>query len=167
MNRKLWLCAGTVLLMTLLAIPGTSAGEERGWYAGIGAGSADDDLLSESDTAFKAFGGFRFSKIVAVEAAAVDLGEYLFGTLEQSGLAVVGEATLPLGDKFGVFGKAGIFLWEVEIGPYSEDDADTTFGLGGKVALGTHWAIRAEWERFNDISGGDVDLVSGSVYYRF
>ncbi len=168
MKTKLWLSAGTVLLMTLLAIPVASAGEDRGWYVGAGAGSSDDDLLAESDTGLKFFGGYRFNKTVAVEAAYVDLGDFVFGVLEQTGLAVVGEFTLPIADKFGLFAKAGFCAWEVDFsGLGSDDGEDSTFGFGGKVALGAHWAIRAEWERFNDISGGDVDLISGSVFYRF
>ena len=170
MKTNLWLATGTVLLITLLAIPVASAGEDKGWYAGAGAGSSDDDILDESDTGLKLFGGYRFNKIVAVEVAYVDLGEFgggLFVELEQSGVAVEGEFTWPIADKFGLFAKAGFFSWEVDIGGLSEDDTDSTFGVGGKVALGAHWAIRAEWERFNDIAGGDVDLISGSVFYRF
>ena len=102
MKTKIWLLAGTVLLITLLVSPVASAGEDRGWYVGAGAGSSDDDALSESDTGLKAFGGFRFTKIVAVEVAYVDLGDFLAGFLSQSGVAFEGEATLPIGDKFGV-----------------------------------------------------------------
>ncbi len=167
MKTKLWLSAGTVLLMTLLAIPVASAGEDKGWYVGAGAGSSDDDVLNESDTGLKVFGGYRFNKNVAVEGAYVDLGEFALGFLEQSGLAVEVEATWPIADKFGLFAKAGFFAWEVDVGPFSDDGTDSTFGVGGKVALGAHWGVRAEWERFNDISGGDVDLISGSVFYRF
>jgi len=167
MKTKIWLLAGTVLLITLLVSPVASAGEDRGWYVGAGAGSSDDDVLSESDTGLKVFGGFRFTKIVAVEVAYVDLGDFLAGFLSQSGLAFEGEATLPIGDKFGVFAKAGFFAWEVDVSSYSDDGTDSTFGLGGKVDLGEHWSLRVEWERFNDISGGDVDLLSGSAFYRF
>ncbi len=167
MKTRMWLSAGTVLLMALLLIPATSAAEDRGWYVGIGAGGSDDDVLDESDTGVKVFGGFRFNRVVAVEAAAVDLGEFVSGMLEQTGLAVEGELTWPIGDKFGLFAKAGFFAWEVEVGTFSDDGTDSTYGVGGKVGLGPHWAIRAEWERFSDILGGDVDLVSGSVFYRF
>jgi len=168
MKTRLWLSAGTVLLMTLLAIPVASAGEDRGWYVGAGVGSSDDDLLAESDTGFKLFGGFRFNKNVAVEAAYLDLGDFVFGVIEQNGLAVEGEFTWPIANKFGLFAKAGFFSWEVDFAGLGTDEGeDITFGFGGKMTLGAHWAVRAEWERFNDISRGDVDLVSASAFYRF
>ena len=169
MKTRLWLSAGTVLLITLLAFPVASAGEDRGWYVGAGAGSSDDDLLAESDTGLKFFGGYRFNKTVAVEAAYVDLGDFVFGVIEQTGLAVVGEFTWPIADRFGLFVKVGVFSWEVDFAGVggSDEGEDSTLGFGGKMTLGAHWAFRAEWERFNDISGGDVDLISGSVFYRF
>ena len=167
MRTRLWLSAGTLLLVSLFAISAASADENRGWYVGAGFGSSDDDVLDESDTGLKVFGGYRFNKNVAVEAAYVDLGEFVDGFVEQSGLALEGEATWPIGDKFGLFVKAGFFSWDVDVGSASDDGTDSTFGVGGKLALGEKWAIRAEWERFSDIAGGDVDLVSGSLFYRF
>jgi OOP family OmpA-OmpF porin len=166
MKRRL-LYAATFLIIGLLVLPGASAGEDSRWYLGFGIGSSDDDLLSESDTGIKLFGGYEFNQYFGVETAFVDLGEFL-GFLEQYGWALEVVGSLPVGEKFTLFAKAGMFSWDLEVfGETVEDGNDSTFGVGGQWAFAEHWAVRGEYEQFNDISGGDVDLFSVGLLYRF
>ncbi|MFB3083627.1 MAG: outer membrane beta-barrel protein [Gammaproteobacteria bacterium] len=139
--------------------------------AGAGFGSSDDDILDETGDALKLFAGYRFRPNLAVEAAFVDLGKVdvlIFpDALKQDGLAIELVATLPIGDKGAFFGKAGFFNWEVGAFGVTDDGTDETFGIGGEYRFGNNWAVRVEWQRFNNVSGGDIDLISASVLYSF
>ena len=65
--------------------------------------------------------------------------------------------------------KVGFFSWEVEAFGSTDDGTDAAYGVGGQFRFGRkkNWGVRLEWERFEDISGGDVDLVSAGVSYHF
>ena len=142
------------------------------------------------DGAFKLFGGYQFNRNFALEAAMVDLGDVSYsgsftdatstvlpvtgGRVQNSGLNLSAVGVLPLGERFVVFGKVGMFLWYSEatdvtggVAFFSEEDgADLSFGLGTSVALGQKVSLRAEWERF-DMSNTDVDLVTFGIAFRF
>jgi OOP family OmpA-OmpF porin len=170
-------------------------------YVGAGFGQAsvditcDLDITCESDdkdNAFKVFGGFQVNPNVAVEVAYLDLGEAslsgtdtLLGTadlrLGVSGFNIAALLSAPIGERFKLLGKAGIFLWDMDIdanssligpGSLSESGNAFMFGLGGAMEL-DRVGVRLEWERFvdvgeEDVTGqSDVDLVSASIYIKF
>ena len=149
------------------------AAQDKGWYIGGSFGQSDDDILNEEASAFKLFGGYQFIKYFGLEFAAVDLGEFDFlgvpDALEQFGIAGQAVGILPLGENFQLFAKAGFFSWEVEAFGATDDGTDAAYGVGGQFRFGKkkNWGVRLEWERFEDISGGDVDLVSAGVSYHF
>jgi len=130
--------------------------------------------FSESDTAYKIFGGYNFGIIplidLAVEGSYVDLGSssatLSTGTTIQSeisGWDAFGLAALTFGP-FGVFGKVGIIAWDSDFNiggvPGSDSGSDPAYGLGAKLQFGS-LAARAEIEYF-DV--GDLDdAFMGSV----
>ena len=172
-------------------------------YVGFSAGQADVEesmvipglidpggRVDGKDGAFKLFGGYQFNPNFALEAAFVDLGDVTYsgfftgpppvtgpvtgGRIQNSGLNLSAVGVVPLGQRFVLFGKVGMFLWYSEARDvtggfltYSEEDgADLSFGLGASVALGQRVSLRAEWERF-DMSNVDVDLVTVGFAFRF
>jgi len=167
-------------------------------YVGFSAGRSDVDesmvipglidpggRVDGKDGAFKLFGGYQFNPNFALEAALVDLGDVSYsgtfagapvtgGRIQNSGINLSAVGVVPLGERFVVFGKAGMFLWYSEARDvtggflfYSEEDgADLSVGLGASVALGQRVSLRAEWERF-DMSNTDVDLVTVGFAFRF
>lgn len=171
-------------------------------YLGFSAGQADVDpsiaipglldpggRVDGKDGAFKLFGGYQFNRNFALEAAFVDLGDVSYsgsftdnmgtvpvtgGRIQNSGLNLSAVGVVPLGERFVLFGKVGMFLWYSEATDvtggtafYSEEDgSDLSLGLGASMALGPRVSLRAEWERF-DISNVDVDLVTLGFAYRF
>lgn len=166
-----FISATMIVLVGAISAPIASA-QEMGWYVGGGFGSSDDAVLDETASALKLFGGYQFNKNLAAEAAFVDLGEFdalgLPNALEQYGLAFQVVGLVPIGQRGAFFGKAGLFLWDVDfLGTTVDDGTSAAFGVGGEFDFSERWGARIEWERFNDISGGDVDLISGSVVYRF
>lgn len=163
------------VLATALTGPVLAQG---GAYIGFGAGQADDRLLNENDRGFKVFGGWRFMPALAAEFAYVDLGRYgpSGASYDQYGVSAQFVAHLPLGESgASLFGKAGMFSWTVDrYGGYSccfglteDSGTDLAVGAGLQVDFHRHAAFRAEWERFYDVGGGDVDLVTASLIYRF
>ena len=168
-------------------------------YLGFSAGQADVDpsmaipglvdpggSVDGKDGAFKLFGGYQFNPNFALEAAFVDLGDVSYsgnftglgpvtgGRIQNSGLNLSAVGVVPLGERFVLFGKVGMFLWYSEATDvtggrffYSEEDgSDLSLGLGASMALGPRVSLRAEWERF-DMSNVDVDLVTLGFAYRF
>jgi OmpA-OmpF porin, OOP family len=132
----------------------------------------------DTDTSWKVLGGYRFNRYVAAEASYLDWGEVTVGTstgaraaATQSsyGLAVVG--TLPIGERFELFGKAGFLKTEQEtrrITPnpstFNRDETELNYGLGVKYAFTRNWALRGEWENTDKLN---VELLSIGVEYRF
>lgn len=167
--RKPGLYTNLVLMLLLATVltPQAWAGEESSWYVGLGLGQADDDQLAENDTSWKFFTGYQVNKYLGLELGYVDLGDYIAGLLSQDGFFLDVIALLPLGENFAIFAKAGAFSWSVELSDVASDT-----GTDGILGLGAHYrlrstTIRIELERFLDVAGGDVDLISAGLAYRF
>jgi OmpA-OmpF porin, OOP family len=132
----------------------------------------------DSDTSWKLLGGYRFNGYVAVEASYIEWGKVSarFNTGAQVaakqhsyGLAAVG--TVPLGERFELFGKAGFLKTEQEtrrITPnpltVNRDETEFHYGLGAKYAFTTKWAVRGEWEKTDNLK---AEMLSIGVEYRF
>jgi OOP family OmpA-OmpF porin len=161
-----------------------------------GASSCDD-----TDVGWKIFAGYQFNRFFAVEGGYVDLGKAsasvsgvqdpffecgtISGSLEAEawGAFASAVATIPIGQRFGIFGKVGGAYTDAELtasgtsslcgagsDSLSDDGVNLTFGVGAKFDILRNLSIRAEWERFNDVGGdfeADVDLISAGVAYKF
>ena len=151
---------------------------------------ADDDR----STGYKIFGGYQLNKNFAVEGGYFNLGNFgytattvpagtLDGRIKLQGLNLDLVGTLPLSEKFSVFGRAGLNYAQardsfrgtgaVQVMNPNPRKNDTNYkvGLGLQYALSESLAVRAEAERYrvNDAIGnrGHVDLVSVGLIYRF
>lgn len=157
-----------VLGLTLAGLAGAPANAAQpGGYLGLSFGESDDDILNETDSAMKFFGGYNFSPNLGGEIAFVDLGEFSSGNLEQDGLSFHLVGYLPVSQTFDLFGKFGFFNWEVRAFGLSDTGTDLSYGFGGEIHLSNQLGLRAEWETYDDVSGGDVDLFSLGLNYRF
>ena len=160
---------------------------------GSGFGSSvivDDDR----STGFKAFGGYQINKNFAVEGGYFNLGNFgytattvpagtLDGRIKLRGLNLDLVGTVPLSEKFSVFGRVGMNYAQardsfsgtgaVQVANPNPRKNDTNYklGLGLQYALTESLAVRAEAERYrvNDAIGnrGHIDLVSVGLIYRF
>jgi OOP family OmpA-OmpF porin len=167
---------------------------DAGAYAGAGVGSFDvkidnfDDVdetidrYDSDDTAWKAFVGWRVNPWFAAEVAYVNLGspddEILPDTrltVETDGFAPYLVGTLPIGDWFEAFAKAGYYWYDVEarisspIGEASEDASDSTFtwsaGLGLNVFERVN--VRLEYEQFDFDQTDDASALWLTGAWRF
>ena len=136
-------------------------------YIGFSLGSANDDVLSESDTGYKFYGGYTVNNNLGFEIAFVDLGQYVGRSLDQYGVAFEAVGYIPLSNNLDLMGKVGLFAWTVEDRYYIDYGTDLTYGLGVQYDLNNRVYVRGEWEQFTDVSGGDVSLLSAGLVYKF
>lgn len=165
MNKSL----SALTLGLLLAFATTSAqAKDEGFYVGASLGSAsieqdgaDPDLgdfdFDENDFAWKIFGGYQFSGLLAIEGGYVDLGSPSdSGTkIDPYGLDLFAVVGIPLGP-VRVFGKLGGIYWDsdIDIGDTSssDDGFDAAGGVGLEFELGS-FGIRGEVEYLDVLDG--------------
>lgn len=190
-----------VLVASGLALSGLLAATQASAQAFIGGsiGQSDVDesittglitsgVVDGKDTGFKVFGGYMFNRNIGVEAAYVDLGEVSYsgrfgaalvtgGKVEVTGFNIAALGSFPINEQFSVFGKIGLFIWDVEASdvtggvPFSakNDGTDISFGLGVGYNFTRNLGVRAEWERFKVelADKADADLISIGIVWRF
>ena len=169
--------------LALLPVPALA---DSGFYIGAAAGGATQDIelggppeIEEDDTAFKAFGGYKFDMSVvdlSVELGYVDFGEAEISTaagevvFDPTGVSLWGVAGFELGP-VDLFAKLGVIAWDLETttfaGSVNDDGTDFGFGLGAGFDIGKV-QIRGEYELY-DTSNADVTMLSmlslGVVYH--
>ena len=149
--------------------------------------------VDDADTGWKIFGGRRLTEHLAIELSYVDLDndvddQMTFVGSEGSGvellqdpaslhleearataIAVIG--ALPLTDRATLLARAGAAAWEADRTTLdqagrttrSESGVDATFGAGFQYRVGARVELRLDWERYADIAGDDIDLLSVGV----
>lgn len=187
----------TVAAALVICAPGAQAADSRnadaGFYGGLGLGRSATDLeagslgavTDERDGAWKAFGGYQFNRIFAIEAGYYDLGRASAAstagsaTFDSTALQVSAVGTLPLTSQLGLLGKVGVARTDTDVigtvgAPFSTSDKETnpSYGLGLRYDATKTFGLRGEWERFQIGGAGiagksDVDLFTISGIYRF
>jgi OOP family OmpA-OmpF porin len=178
------LVSGLVFVFAGLAGGMARADEKHGLYVGAGAGygSQEFDISTESfkdnTTAWKGFVGYRFMRFVGFEAAYVDFGkasDTLFGGTDVS-VKTHGETaeitgTLPLGDFFEIYGKAGYLWWNTDVSgvnnPNSNSGHDPVYGAGAMIIVAKKFGIRLEYEKFEIKDTTNVYLTTAGIEWRF
>jgi OOP family OmpA-OmpF porin len=173
--------------MSANAYAGLSIGQSKFSDACTGSVPAGFSAsCDDKDTAWRIFGGYQFHPNIAVEIGYADLGRAqatvsfggLSGTakVEATAFDAVAVGSWPLNQAFSVYGKLGLYHGEAKLtasgtGAGSSSDKDTgsdlTFGLGARYDFNRNIGVRAEWQRYNDFSGSDIDVLSLGVLYRF
>jgi OmpA-OmpF porin, OOP family len=154
---------------------------DNGFYGGASIGQATIDACDgvtncdDEDTGWKVFGGWELNPNVAFEAGFVDFGEIsgsIGGTsvsAEADGWTLAAKGTWPVNEQFGVFGKFGAIMWDVEGGGaadgVSDDGTDLLYGLGAQYMFTDQFGLVGEWEWY-DIDS-DVDLFSVGLLFKF
>jgi OOP family OmpA-OmpF porin len=210
--RALSIAASLAALALTMSAPSFAddAGWYTGFNAGQSRAKIDDTriadgLLDDGFTTtsisngdrhfgFKAFGGYEFNRYFALESGYFNLGKFGFtadtspagslrGNIKLQGANFDAVGSVPLGDKFSLFARAGV----------NYADAKDSFGGTGAVAVidrsPSRWAanykfgfgaeydftrfigmrIEAERYRIDDAVGnkGDVDLYSAGLVFKF
>jgi OOP family OmpA-OmpF porin len=197
-KTKIW---GAALFATGMAMSSFGMAQgmpDTGWYVGGSFGQSEvQDFCSpgfscdDTDTAWKIFGGYQVNRNFSIELGYTDLGEAsATGTflgspaalnLETTAWELVGIGSVPLGRQFSIYGKVGIYRADTEVqatlggvsDSVDETNTDLTFGLGLRYDFTRTIGVRAEWQRYSDVGGGDlgaeadIDVLSVGVVVRF
>jgi hypothetical protein len=171
MNRILSVTLAAVLLSGLCISRADAAG---GLYLGAGLGQStiqDNSVsLDASDTAYKAFVGYRFNIIPIIDLA-VEGGYTDFGKPTQSnvsfklhGYDAAGLLIFPIGP-IDLYGKVGMLSWTASGGGTSSG-TDPFYGVGAGFNI---WkiGIRAEYERYQIQNTDKVQMYSLSALFMF
>jgi len=138
---------------------------------------------NDSDTAWRILGGYQFSPNVSFELGYQDLGKVkatgfgVNGEVTSNVWELVAVGTLPLKNRFSIYGKLGGYLGDTTLRSNagfagSDTNTDLTFGVGGRYDLSPQVALRAEYQSYQSVGGGNVgtsdfDVVSVGALFRF
>ena len=168
---------GAAAVASLLLAPAAQA--DSGFYLGASVGDTtiDVDEFNESDTSWKAYGGYIIDVPVvdfAIELAYLDFGSQSGvlltepAAIDATGLGAFGLVGIDFGI-FGFFAKAGYVSWDadLELGGLSdsEDGSDPGYGIGARLTFSSI-ELRAEYEVF-EFDDADVDMATLGFVWRF
>ena len=144
-----------------------------------------------SDTGFRAFGGYQFHRNFALELGIASLGKAPPDAEIQrtardveataSALDLLAIGFVPVSERVRLYGKLGIYTALVKTTGTSsipflgipatvENDQrfhDATFGAGVEFRLTPRFALRGDWQRYNNLGESALDVASIGALYRF
>lgn len=130
----------------------------------IGASEASsycsgETKCEDTDTAWKVFGGYKFTDKLSVEGAYMNLGDiYKDGeNSDVSAMSAYGVGTLPVTEQFDVFGKIGATRWTSDNTDGSTSGFGASYGVGAKMNINENTKLRAEWEKILDVETSNSD----------
>jgi len=174
---------------TMDSMKKSMTGPDSGWLVGgqVGQSKLKFDCpagvsCDDTDTAFRIFGGYNFNKNFGVELGYADLGKSTFSAGGLSGDAkatawdIMAVGTLPIHEKFDLYGKLGMYRAETKtsgalfVGE-KDNNTDVTYAIGGAYNFNQNLAVRLEWQQYkkvgSDSDNGDVDVIGVGVVYKF
>lgn len=188
-------------LASAMAFTRPAFAQDPGFYIGGALGQSSFDVecagttsCDDSDSSWKIFGGYHFNKHFAVEFGYADLGQTTASVpvppfnvniaFETTVWDLVAVGSLPIADRFSIFGKAGLYMADTEVngsaaglGSVSESDnnTDLIYGIGARFDFTRNLGVRLEWQRYQDVGGEffgvtaetDVDVISAAVIWKF
>ena len=186
------------LALGLVACAPVYAAEQPGWFFGISLTRPEFQqeasgikLVARDDVNRKLSAGYRFSPYWQAELNYLDLTKpgltpnaLLAGASPDTrgrGLQLVGTGTLPVTQKFGLYGKLGAMHSNLESScatniltcAGSDRGTDVSYGVGLRYDFTQTVSVKGEWERFRRFGGRDVvgdvdkDFFSVGVGFKF
>lgn len=160
----------TLLSATVVGAPAAMAQDNRdhsGFYLGGSYGgfkSHGGEFEDENDL-FAGTLGYQFNSYFALESDYLDFGEFgednrVNGDLK--GLALSAKGRLPMTETFGVYGKAGAFVYSHDVDAFNDDetydDVSPFVGAGVDFRVNESLMAFAEYDRYNvDVDENDFN----------
>ena len=161
---------------------GLSLGQSRANDVDCTAGFSCD----KTDMAWKIFGGYQFMRYLAAEGGYTNLGKIKASTdaggtsasvsSKSTAWELLAVGSYPIGTSgFAPYVKAGFYSAETKSdisltaggastsGSFKKTNTDWTAGLGVRYDFMKNFAVRAEWQRYNGVGGGDHTVTVGGV----
>ena len=173
MRTSIWLAG----LLTV-AVSGTAAAADNGFYLGASVGRANVDIDSRNvrvdgdDTGFKAIAGFR-----PLDSLGVEVNYVNFGKVNERGNKAEGDALSAYvvgflrGGPGDLFAKAGLVNSDTSIRGsvgqrFKADGTDFSYGAGIQFRL-LSLSARVEYEAYDVDRVKDLNMISFGLTYTF
>ncbi len=188
MNKTAWI-AGLGIAAATFALPASAQ-----WYLGAGLGQSKfkgelgcDNTApfscSDTDTAFKIFGGYQVNSNFAAEATYQDFGKTelsgggITAAIKSHAFDVSALGMLPFGGGLAAYGRLGMYAASSDgtsnVGiSASESNTGLTYGLGLQWDPTRNFGVRVEYQVYDKVGGGDlgkgnIDVIGLSGLWRF
>lgn len=179
MNRIL---PGLAMATTLCSFQVAAADTYEYPYTGIAGGSAEitdlcDGLGSPCDdsaTFYRVYSGARLLPFFGFEVGYTHIDD--MGTsatnVSPRGVDLTTLLHLPMGSRMDVFGKAGAFFWDTEVGNNDEQGTDFQVGAGIRFGITESISLRADYDYIPEfgnstIGSNEMQKISGAVEFHF
>ena len=148
-------------------------------YIGGSLGRSDFKTPSETDSAWRIFGGYQFHRNFAAEVGYHNLGQVNFvqGDRNAKVWELVGVGMWPVANALSVYGKLGGYYGKSELHssvvPSGDDtNGGLTYGVGAQYDFMRQAAVRLEWQRYDNVGGNttgetDIDVLNVGLLWKF
>jgi OOP family OmpA-OmpF porin len=178
--------AVTAVLLALM-LTSLSANAENGFYLGgnIGRANLDEDFdglnIDANSASYGLVGGWRFNDHFSLEGGYFDFGNFeqnidIEGatssvSLSANGFTLGATGSVPLGDKFSLYGRAGWFFWagDAEVNNVSQatpEDRNLYLGAGISYAVNDRFKVSGDWTRY-ELDGVNSGVFSMGIQFSF
>jgi len=172
---------------SLVLLAGPISAQAGGFFVGGSIGKADlnedfDGLVvDDNSTAFRVVAGWRFNDYFALEGGYHDFGDFeqdfdnagVPGTakLSADGFTLGLQGSVPLGEKFALTGRAGMFFWNgtAEINDVSQaspEDTNLYLGAGVSFELSKRLQLTGDWTRY-ELESAASGVFSVGLQFQF
>jgi len=183
MNTSRKILVATLATCVLLPINAYA----EGFFVGgsIGSASLGEDFdgltVDDSTTSYRLVVGWRFNEYFSVEGGYNSFGKFkddvaIAGvptsvSLTADGFTLGLGGNIPLGDRFSLIVRAGMFFWNgaAEINSVTQaspEDSNPFFGAGAQFAITRKFLINADFTRY-EVEDANSDVLSVGFEYRF
>ncbi len=178
--------AALAALITIAMSPLTAAADSGFFVSGaIGSAKLDEDFgdfaVDTSSTSFRLTAGWRFNDYFALEGGYHSFGKFedqvdddgvpVNVSLKADGFTLGAIGSIPLGEQFSLFGRAGAFFWDGDadinnVTQATPEDTNIFIGAGADYAFTEQFSVTGDWTRYEleDVSSG---VFSIGFQYRF
>ena len=177
----------TIALLATTAFAPLAASADSGLFFGgsLGAATLDEDFdglgIDTNSTSFRLNVGWQFNDFLAFEGGYHNFGNFdevldVGGVLsdvrvEADGFTLGATASIPVGDNFSLFGRAGAFFWDgdAEINKIvlaRPEDENLYYGAGADFKVTDRFSLVGDWTRY-ELEDTESDVISLGFRYRF
>ncbi len=169
--------AVALLVITLPLVSNSSWAQPVG-HVGFYAGQSSVDASGYEDpSSYKLFAGVSFSTYGSLDLAYANLGKFKRSGVSDTyqdldGFELTAMGRYPLNRRVDLFARAGYYKWNLDsvlsgtnLG--SDDGTDFTLGAGVSFSLSKSVRLQFEYQKYNDVSGDDIDSIYGGLDFGF
>jgi hypothetical protein len=153
--------------------------------AGVGNATLDDDFdglrVNDNSTAIRITAGWSFNDYFSLEGGYNDFGDFeqsfadvsgpSTARLSADGFIMGATGSIPVGERFALTGRAGMFFWNgsAEVNNVSQatpEDSNLYLGAGVSFDLSKSFQLTGDWTRY-ELESAASSVFSLGFQYRF